>query len=60
MSEKKVLTFRVDEDRADKFHRALLQLQGAGEVDPDATRSDVLRSFVDEFADNPNPDLVSG
>lgn len=45
------ITFRVDEEMRDDFDMVILQKKAAGELDPNASRSDVLRDLVDEYVE---------
>jgi len=53
-SEEKTISVRMNEDLVDQFDRAVVQAKADGNLPMDYNRSEAVRDFFKEVADNPD------
>jgi ATP-dependent Clp protease ATP-binding subunit ClpA len=52
------ISFKWNEEEYEDFRKALAQLQADGKVDPAVNRSEAIRRLLENWSDDPDPELL--
>ncbi|WP_435332859.1 hypothetical protein [Haloarchaeobius sp. TZWWS8] len=53
------VTFKWDEEEYEDFKQAIIQLQANGDLDSDVTRSEVIRAILEDWKEDPSPQVFA-